>query len=68
MNGSMSTEDQKDVLRQLRASIVIHVESTKESNKISKLEYKRKVDEDKEKKITWEVISTSEREITYSGL
>ena len=38
LDGSINTEDQKDVLKQLAASIAIQVESTKESNKISKLE------------------------------
>ena len=43
-------EDQKDVLKQLMVSIVGQVESTKESNSISKLEHDRKLEKDKEKK------------------
>ena len=38
LDESMKSEDQKDGLRQLAASIAIQVESTKESNKISELE------------------------------
>ena len=45
LDDSMNSEDQKDVLKQLAASIAIQVESTKESNKISRLEFKRKVEE-----------------------
>ena len=41
LDDSMNSEDQKDVLKQLATSIAIQVESTKESNKISKLEYTR---------------------------
>ena len=38
LDKSINMEDQKDVLRQLAASIAIQVESTKESNKIFRLE------------------------------
>ena len=50
LDDSMNSEDQKDVLKQLAASIAIQVESTKESNKISRLEFKRKVENDKANK------------------
>ena len=43
----MNSEDQKDLLKQLAASIAIQVERTKESNKNSRLEFKRKVEKDK---------------------
>ena len=36
----INSEDQKEVLKQLAASIAIQVKNTKESNKISELEYK----------------------------
>ena len=54
LDDSMNSEDQKDVLKQLAALIAIQVESTKESNKISRLEFKRNVEKDKAKKIVWE--------------
>ena len=47
LDDSMNSEDQKDGLKQLAASIAIQVENTKESNKISRLEFKRKVEKDK---------------------
>ena len=37
LDDSMNSEVQKDVLKQLAASIAIQVESTQESNKISRL-------------------------------
>ena len=48
LDGSSNTEDPKDVLKQLTDIIASQVESTKQSNRISKLEYKR----NKEKIIT----------------
>ena len=50
LDGFNDTENQKDVLNQLAASIAMQVESPKDPNKTSKLEYKRKVEKDKEKK------------------
>ena len=47
LDDSMNSEDQKDVLKQFAVSIAIQVESTKESNKISRLEFKSKVEKDK---------------------
>jgi len=41
--------NQNDVLKQLAASISNQVESSKETNKISKLEYERKLDKDSKK-------------------
>ena len=43
-------ELQNDVLKQITAIIAIQVESTKETNKISKLKYDRKVEKDNNKK------------------
>ena len=40
LDESMNSEDQKDGLRQLAASIAIQVKNTKESNRISELEEK----------------------------
>ena len=48
LDDSTNSEDQKDMLKQLAASIAIQVESTKDSNKISRLEFKRKVENGKE--------------------
>ena len=51
LNDSMDSNlsIQNDVLKQLSASISNQVESSKETNKISRLEYERKVDKDSKK-------------------
>ena len=43
-------KDQSDILKQLSVSIANQIESTKETDRLSRLEYDRKVEKDVEKK------------------